>query len=561
MFLHSRKERENVVGKRETQFFSLGDLFLGNTKTKKKFLDANAASADLYYFDDINSKPWSHKLKTMVNKLFLITTIVYLIIVLIQASGRLSVEYRGLLAILEVGLSIFISYRFAYLGMSISVVTNAIASVHFFRSSMLLSGYIFKNAHQIPDNMMYGASFAPPLLINLAFMRISLVVVSVLVAYISTQNSKQIHKLERIAFIDGLTGLYNHRYFHTLIEEKIEVADSRNSSLGMIMIDIDNFKNFNNTHGRNEGDRLLVKTAQVLFNESKKSDVVSRYGGDDFAVLISETNKNDILWVIERIKKSYKEMTEMQRFPEDTTISIGYSIYPDFANNKEDLITQANSALYQAKNKGKNNVQLYRNIFKEIRAFFNSDENQLFGGIMVLLSTVYAKDRYTFNHSERVMEYSVKTGEALGFDENRLRELKIAALLHDIGKVEVPEEILNKSEPLTGSERSLLRQHPNYSINILEPLADKKSLIDTIKYHHERYDGKGYPHGIKGDEIPLEARILCVADAYDAMLSNRPYRKGMKKEEAIEELLAKSGTQFDPLIVDTFINILLNEKN
>ncbi|HOA98245.1 MAG TPA: HD domain-containing phosphohydrolase, partial [Acetivibrio saccincola] len=139
--------------------------------------------------------------------------------------------------------------------------------------------------------------------------------------------------------------------------------------------------------------------------------------------------------------------------------------------------------------------------------------------------------------------------------------LKIAALLHDIGKVEVPEEILNKSEPLTGSERSLLRQHPNYSINILEPLADKKSLIDTIKYHHERYDGKGYPHGIKGDEIPLEARILCVADAYDAMLSNRPYRKGMKKEEAIEELLAKSGTQFDPLIVDTFINILLNEKN
>lgn len=545
------------MSKKETLFSGLIDLLLGNTKTKKKFLDANTASADLYYFDDINLQPWNQKLKaTVSSKLFIVITLICLLIVLIQASGRVGVEYRGFLAILEVGFSIFISYRFAYLGMSLSLIVNGVAAIHFFRNSILLSAYLQKNIHKIPEDMISGASFAPPLLINLAFMRISLIVVSILVAYISSQNSKHIYKLERIAFIDGLTGIYNHRYFHTLIEEKVEYADNRNSSLGMIMIDIDNFKNFNSTYGRNEGDKLLSKTAHVLFNEAKRSDVVSRYGGDELAILIPETNTNDILWFIERIKKSYKEMIETEKFPDDMTLSIGYSIYPDFAKNKEDLIMQANSALYQAKNKGKNNVQLYRDIFEEIRAFFDSDEIQLFGGVRVLLSTVSAKDKYTFKHSERVMEYCEKIGKALGLDENRLRQLKIAALLHDIGKVEIPEEILNKTTPLTNSELLILRNHPNYSIDILEPLSDMESLIDTIKYHHERYDGKGYPYGIKGNNIPLEARILCVADAYDAMLSDRPYRKGMEKEQAVEELKAESGTQFDPVIVDTFINIL-----
>jgi len=544
------------VSKKETLFSNLLDLLLGNTKTKKKFLDTNTASADLYYYDDINLQPWSHKLKAAVNRLFVVIISIYFIIIILQASGRIGVEYRGFFAVLEVGISIFISYRFAYLGMSISVVVNGIAAIYFFKSSALLSESLFANINKIPDYAVNGALYAPPLLINLAFMRISLIIVSIIVAYISSQKSKQIYKLERIAFIDSLTGLYNHRYFHTLIEEKIEHADNRNSSLGMIMIDIDNFKNYNNTYGRNEGDELLAKTAHVLFNETKKSDVVSRYGGDEFAILIPETDTNDILWFIERIKNSYREMVEMKNIPEEMTLSIGYSIYPNFAKNKEDLIVQSNRALYQAKNKGKNNVQLYKDIFEEIKAFFDSDENQLFGGVRVLLSTVSAKDRYTFGHSQRVMEYCKKIGKVLKLDKNRLRELKIAALLHDIGKVEIPEEILNKTTSLNNSELLIMRNHPNYSVDILEPLSDMESLIDTIKYHHERYDGKGYPSGIKGNDIPLEARILCVADAYDAMLSNRPYRKGMEKRQALEELKAKSGTQFDPLVVNTFINIL-----
>ncbi|MDQ2085800.1 diguanylate cyclase [Herbivorax sp. ANBcel31] len=542
--------------RKETPFRNLVDLLLGNTKTKKKLLDANNTSADLYYYDDLYLQPWNYKLKAMITKSFIITVLIYLFIISIQALRLLPVEYRGFLAILEVGLSIFLSYRYSYLGMSLSASTNGIAAIYFFRSAFMLSSEIVSDIEKIPEDMLGLVEFAPPLLVNLAFMRISLVIVSILVAYISSQNNKHIYKLERIAFIDNLTGVYNHRYFHTLVEEKIKHADSTNSSLGMIMIDIDNFRKYNNTYGRNEGDELLAKTAYVLFKETKKQDIVCRYGGDEFAILISDTNTNDVLWIIERIKKSYKEMVRKEKLPEDITLSIGYSIYPNFARNMDDLVMQATSALYQAKNKGRNNVQLYRDVFEEIKAFFNSDEDQLFAGVRVLLGTVSAKDKYTLRHSERVMDYTEKIGRELGLSKSRLRELKIAALLHDIGKVEIPEAILNKSTPLTNSELLLMRNHPIYSVDILEPLSSMELLIDTIKHHHERYDGNGYPSRIKGNKIPFEARILCVADAFDAMLSNRPYRKGMNLEQAVKELKKESGSQFDPDIVDALLSVL-----
>ncbi|GAE88161.1 hypothetical membrane associated protein [Acetivibrio straminisolvens JCM 21531] len=148
----------------------------------------------------------------------------------------------------------------------------------------------------------------------------------------------------------------------------------------------------------------------------------------------------------------------------------------------------------------------------------------------------------------------MRIGKVMGLGSERLRLLKIAALLHDIGKVEIPESILNKTEPLTPSEIKSLRRHPMYSVDILEPLSSIEMLIDSIKYHHERYDGKGYPTGKKGKEIPLEARILCVADAFDAMLSDRPYRRGMKMDEVLAELKNNSGTQFDPETVKAFLN-------
>ena len=186
---------------------------------------------------------------------------------------------------------------------------------------------------------------------------------------------------------------------------------------------------------------------------------------------------------------------------------------------------------------------------------FRSDE-KLFGGLRALLGTVSAKDKYTLGHSERVMDYAVMIARSMGLEGERIRLIKIAALLHDIGKVEIPEALLNKSEPLTEDDRNLLKKHPSYSADILEPLSNIELLIDSIKHHHERFDGKGYPSGIKGNDIPLEARILCVADSFDAMLSDRPYRKGMKINEVIAELEKNAGTQFDPSAVNAFFSAL-----
>jgi diguanylate cyclase (GGDEF)-like protein/putative nucleotidyltransferase with HDIG domain len=326
----------------------------------------------------------------------------------------------------------------------------------------------------------------------------------------------------------------------------------------MLMIDLDNFKKFNDNYGHKAGDLLLSKTSKIFMDETREQGIVCRYGGDEFAILLPDANSESILSVIDRIRKAFDKMTGLEEhftLSNKVTLSAGYSIYPDLARNKDDLIMQSDSALYQAKNMGRNNVQLYRDIFEDIKFFFDSDE-QLFGGLRVLLGTVSAKDKYTLGHSERVMDYTVMIARAMGLGGERIRLLKIAALLHDIGKVEIPESVLNKTGPLTEDELKLLRKHPDYSVDILEPLSSIDQLIDSIKYHHERFDGKGYPTGIKGNDIPLEARILCVADSFDAMLSHRPYRKGMEIDDVVAELEKNAGTQFDPYIVQAFLSTL-----
>jgi diguanylate cyclase (GGDEF)-like protein len=410
----------------------------------------------------------------------------------------------------------------------------------------------------LPKEIYDITKSASGLLFALGATRVAIMVASIMVAYASEQQYKYIKRLEWLASVDGVTGVYNHRYFQTKLEEEIVKANEGNSSLGMVMIDIDNFKKYNDTYGHKAGDVLLSKTSEIFMRETKERDIVCRYGGDEFVVLMPEANNHSILSVIERIRKVFNEMTDTEeycRLPKQVSLSIGYSIYPELAQTKDDLIMQADSALYQAKNMGRNNVQLYRDVFEDIKEFFDSDE-QLFGGLRALLGTISAKDKYTLGHSERVMDYSVMIGEALGLNNEKLRIIKIAALLHDIGKVEIPEGLLNKSETLTSFELAIMRKHPGYSVDILEPLSNMGLLIDSIKHHHESYDGRGYPNGIKGNDIPLEARILCVADSFDAMLSDRPYRKGMKMNDVIYELQKNSGTQFDPEIVNVFIDKL-----
>lgn len=530
---------------------------------KKAFVGINNKVIDSGDNYNMDSQPWTYSFKDRISTLFLVLIIIHISVVVIQATGVLPENMRAIWGILEIGLSIFISYRFGYFGMSVSILTNSMAAIHMAWMSNEIYNYLMEDQTDLPVQLYEITKSAPVLFFTLSATRVAIIVASIMVAYTYEQERKHIKRLEWLASVDGVTGVYNHRYFQTRLEEEIVRANDKNNSLGMIMIDVDNFKKYNDTYGHKAGDVLLSKTSEIFMTETRKQDIVCRYGGDEFAILMPEAGSKGILLVTERIRKAFNEMTsseEFYRLPDPITLSVGYSIYPDLARNKDDLIMQADSALYQAKNMGRNNVQLYRDVFEDIKAFFDSDEHQLFGGLRALLGTVSAKDKYTLGHSERVMDYAVMIGRSMGLGSERIRLLKIAALLHDIGKVEIPESVLNKCEPLTSGELNVLRKHPSYSVDILEPLSGMELLIDSIKYHHERFDGNGYPSGIKGYDIPLEARILCVADSFDAMLSDRPYRKGMKMDQVILELKRNSGTQFDPDTVNAFLNSL-NSSN
>lgn len=226
------------------------------------------------------------------------------------------------------------------------------------------------------------------------------------------------------------------------------------------------------------------------------------------------------------------------------------------SRNKNELIYQADTALYHAKNLGKDKVHLYQDALMQIRKNISSDHQQLIGIFKGLLSTISAKDKYTHGHCERVSAYAVLIAEAMELSLKEISIIQYAGLLHDIGKVEMPKHILNKKEELNDEEMSYLRQHPVYSENILEPLGDMDKLTDYVRHHHEKFDGTGYPDGLKGEEISLGARILCVADSFDAMVSDRPYSKSMTMEQAFSELEKNAGTQFDPEIVKVFIKAM-----
>jgi putative nucleotidyltransferase with HDIG domain len=213
-------------------------------------------------------------------------------------------------------------------------------------------------------------------------------------------------------------------------------------------------------------------------------------------------------------------------------------------------------ALYHAKNLGKDRVHFYQSVIQNLHKNISSDHQQLIGAFKGLLSTISAKDKYTLGHSERVATYAVMIGEAMHLSMNDITTLQYAGLLHDIGKIELPKNILNKLGPLKTDEFDFIKLHPVYSANILEPLEDMNHLIKLVRHHHERFDGTGYPDQLAGEEIILGARILCVADAFDAMLSERPYSKSMSVNDAIAELEHCSGTQFDPKIVKAFIEVI-----
>lgn len=381
--------------------------------------------------------------------------------------------------------------------------------------------------------------------------------------YVKIAN-EHIAELKDYANIDGLTNVFNHRYFYEALKVKMLSSEKENTPLSMIFIDIDYFKNYNDLYGHQQGDLVLKKMGDLLKNSVRKKDIVSRYGGEEFAILLSDTSEKDTLVIAENIRKiieeTYFEGEENQPNGK-LTVSIGISIYPDKAKDDVELIKYADDALYKAKFFNKNRIETYTSILDELKKNIDEEHIDLITSIKTLISVINAKDRYTYGHVERVVFYSKLLANKLKFNEKDKKNFIYGAYMHDMGNINISKDILVKRMPLTNEEWDILKDHPANGVDIIRPVKFLNDIIPMILHHHERYNGQGYPGGLKGEDIPYMARALAVVDSFDAMTSNRPYNKRKTYPEAIDELIKCSGSQFDPEIAAAFIEAIIENKD
>ncbi len=357
---------------------------------------------------------------------------------------------------------------------------------------------------------------------------------------------------------DELTALYNHRHFHERIEQEIARGSRFGITFSLIILDLDLFKVYNDIYGHLAGDQLLRKVGKLIQSSVRTIDLAFRYGGEEFAILLPETRMEDALRVAERLRKTIEAKSSFREMP--VTASLGIASWPSDGVMKEEIIHRADTALYRAKQTGRNRTCIASDgltLANQPKGVANSEsQSKPLSIIYALAATVDAKDHYTYGHSRKVSEYAVSLAEALRLPEDTVHNIRAAGLLHDIGKIGVPDSILTKPEALEQKEWEPIRTHPELGVEILKHVTDLSRCLPAILHHHENWDGTGYPQHLKGEAIPLEARILSVADAYDAITSPRPYRTQLTLKDALGELRRCSGTQFDPALVPVFCELM-----
>ena len=369
------------------------------------------------------------------------------------------------------------------------------------------------------------------------------------------RSAYQALRAMRLALTDPLSGLGNHRSFQERLKHELLRAEADDEPFTLCMIDVDDFKRINDLYGHPVGDRVLASVGRRL----RQNGEAFRLGGDEFALLLPGVTADEALSaaasVLARIGSL--ELADVG----SVTASAGVAGFPHQAFDRDELIRLADSALYWAKEHGKNRVHVYRPDVVELaelrRLAHGPDRAARFRAAASLARAVDARDTYTGSHSTRVAELSAWIAHRLGVDREHIELTRLAGSLHDLGKLAIPEEILRKPGPLTDPERLVLQRHPEIGHRMLESLG-VDPVAEWVLHHHERWDGTGYPERLRGDEIPLGARIIFVADAYDAMTSDRAYRGRLTPREAIEELERCSGTQFDPDIVAAFARELVD---
>lgn len=390
------------------------------------------------------------------------------------------------------------------------------------------------------------------------------------IASIAMKNAALYEQMFREARIDSLTGVYNYRFFVEKLDEQFRLYGRE--CLTLLYIDVDDFKLYNQLYGVGEGDAALCRIGEVIGRAVGESGTVFRTSGKVFAVLLplQDTQRGRTLAkeIEDRVSKINQEK-ERRRF-KPLSVSVGICSAPYAASSAKELMDNADLAAYNAKQGGKDQIVVFRgasdlvpqHLAERTDAIVDRIERgdgeyrTALSMISALTAAIDAKDHYTYAHSKNVARYAANLAVAAGLNDDQVRTIYAAGLLHDIGKISVPETILQKTGKLSDEEYQIMKGHVNSSIEMIRHLPEMDYLVPAVLGHHERWDGKGYPRGIAGEEIPVSARCLAIADVFDAMTTDRPYRKGLPLEYAVREIETGAGSQFDPQLARTFARLL-----
>jgi diguanylate cyclase (GGDEF)-like protein/putative nucleotidyltransferase with HDIG domain len=424
-------------------------------------------------------------------------------------------------------------------------------------------------------------------------------------------NALTFQKAQEQAITDGLTNVKTHRFFMEALSSEWKRSSRAGRSFSLVLMDLDRFKFVNDFYGHLEGDLVLQRVGQILETNCRRSDVVARYGGDEFVILMPETSMEQARQLASKLR-SWIAADPLLR-EKNISASFGIACYPLHGSSPQELIQVADASMYLSKHQGGNTVstadhvdpnetrrwkrdvleaylgvtlkrlfatgpEAFEEIYQRLRQFTDSlpeTENasvtaaqsppalpqSILDTVTSLAYAIDAKDQYTQGHSQKVSAYAALLAEALEMSEAEVEEIRLAAILHDIGKVGIPEAILNKSGPLNPEEWETMKTHVLFGAKVLEPLVPLARIREMVLHHHEFFDGSGYPNALSGDNIPLGARIITIADSYDTITSDRSYKKGRTAEQALHELERCGNSQFDGQLVAAFVRAMRQLPN
>jgi diguanylate cyclase (GGDEF)-like protein/putative nucleotidyltransferase with HDIG domain len=387
----------------------------------------------------------------------------------------------------------------------------------------------------------------------------SLVVACVLVLTLRRHVDDTVGGLADAARTDPLTGLLNRRGFEEAFELELERARRGDGKLSVVIGDLDHFKHVNDRFGHHVGDRALARTSEILHEEKRRIDTVARLGGEEFALIVPDTVDRRSFMLAERLRHAVRD-----EFTDDAvkvTVSFGVASFPHHGTTRQELLGAADDALYAAKELGRDRTVIYS---REVVGVLtpangrNGARNEQLATVLALADALDVRDARTARHSQTVARLAEITARELGLPEQTVEQVRLAGLLHDVGNIAVSNMLLSKPGPLSRAEWEEIRRHSEIGARILAN-ARLGVIGQWVLAHHERVDGSGFPSGLASNSIPLEARILAVADAFEAMTSERAHRPALAREEAMVELRRNAGTQFDEGVVEVFIRALAKQ--